>query len=75
MDRNKDNDLTRQEFPGTDEQFQQLDADKDELVSADEALDFERLTSPPSTEESPTASGGTDAKASSSIEPPADNDN
>ncbi len=37
MDRNKDNDLSRQEFPGTDEQFAKLDADGDLLVSADEA--------------------------------------
>ena len=38
MDRNKDNDLSRKEFPGTDEQFVTLDADGDQLVSADEAL-------------------------------------
>ena len=44
MDRNKDNDLTRVEFPGTDEQFQALDADHDELVSADEALRFDEKT-------------------------------
>jgi|GEM_PF-941623 len=37
MDRNKDNDLSRQEFPGTDEQFADLDTDGDLLVSADEA--------------------------------------
>ena len=37
MDKNKDYDLTRQEFPGTDEQFQQLDKDQDELISSDEA--------------------------------------
>jgi Ca2+-binding EF-hand superfamily protein len=42
MDRNKDNDLARSEFPGTDEQFQALDADHDELVSADEALKFDK---------------------------------
>ncbi|MEK6258641.1 MAG: hypothetical protein AABP62_08475 [Planctomycetota bacterium] len=42
MDRNKDNDLTRGEFPGTDEQFQVLDADHDELVSAEEALQFDK---------------------------------
>jgi hypothetical protein len=42
MDRNKDNDLTRGEFPGTDEQFAAMDADGDELVSADEALAFDR---------------------------------
>ncbi len=37
MDKTKDYDLTRQEFPGTDEQFKQLDTDADELVSAEEA--------------------------------------
>ena len=42
MDRNKDNDLTRGEFPGTDEQFAAIDADGDELISADEALAFDR---------------------------------
>jgi Ca2+-binding EF-hand superfamily protein len=46
MDRNKDNDLTRQEFPGTDEQFRALDADHDELVSGDEALEYEKSNSP-----------------------------
>ncbi len=30
MDKNKDHDLSRTEFPGTDEQFQQLDSDADE---------------------------------------------
>ena len=37
MDKNKDYDLTRQEFPGTDEQFKKLDADSDELISSVEA--------------------------------------
>ena len=37
MDKNKDNDLTRQEFPGTDEQFKELDGDGDELISVTEA--------------------------------------
>ena len=46
MDRNKDSDLTRGEFPGTDEQFQDLDADHDELVSADEALKFDKQAEP-----------------------------
>jgi hypothetical protein len=44
MDRNKDNDLTRGEFPGTDDQFAAIDADGDELISADEALAFDRKT-------------------------------
>lgn len=42
MDRNKDNDLIRSEFPGTDEQFQALDSDRDGLVSAAEALQFDK---------------------------------
>lgn len=37
MDKNKDYDLTRQEFPGTDEQFKKLDVDGDELISSAEA--------------------------------------
>lgn len=37
MDKNKDLDLSRKEFPGTDEQFQVLDADQDGLVSVQEA--------------------------------------
>lgn len=37
MDKNNDNDLTRQEFPGTDEQFKELDTDADELISSEEA--------------------------------------
>lgn len=37
MDKNKDNDLTRQEFPGTDDQFKELDGDGDELISSSEA--------------------------------------
>jgi Ca2+-binding EF-hand superfamily protein len=68
MDRNKDHDLTRQEFPGTDEQFQQLDADKDDLVSSEEALEFDRLTSPP-------ASSETETETKPPNEPPAVNDN
>ncbi|EMI18416.1 secreted protein [Rhodopirellula maiorica SM1] len=40
MDRNGDNDLTRDEFPGLDEQFSDLDADADGLISAVEALQF-----------------------------------
>ena len=42
MDRNKDRDLTRAEFPGTDEQFSALDADGDQLISVDEATAFEK---------------------------------
>lgn len=42
MDRNLDNDLSRREFPGTDEQFRSLDADGDELIDASEAQTFEQ---------------------------------
>ncbi|MEQ9409194.1 MAG: hypothetical protein RIK87_15775 [Fuerstiella sp.] len=37
MDVNRDRDLTRREFPGTDEQFAALDTDNDKLISAVEA--------------------------------------
>ena len=37
MDKNKDLDLSRSEFPGTEEQFQKLDLDSDQLVSSMEA--------------------------------------
>ena len=37
MDRNQDGDLSRREFLGTREQFAQLDADSDVLISAGEA--------------------------------------
>ncbi|WP_166831228.1 EF-hand domain-containing protein [Thalassoroseus pseudoceratinae] len=46
MDRNKDGDLTRGEFPGTDEQFANLDTDADNLISADEANKFEEAQNP-----------------------------
>lgn len=37
MDRNKDHDLTRAEFPGTDEQFRAMDRDDDQLIDIAEA--------------------------------------
>ena len=37
MDKNKDFDLSRREFPGTDEQYQHLDLDSDQLISPSEA--------------------------------------
>lgn len=37
MDRNRDGDVSRREFIGTDEQFQKLDADGDGLISEEEA--------------------------------------
>lgn len=42
MDRNRDNDLSRSEFPGDDGQWTLLDTDNDMLVSADEALAYEK---------------------------------
>ena len=45
MDRNRDNDLARNEFPGTDEQFAMLDADGDQLISADEATKSDKASS------------------------------
>ena len=48
MDRNKDNDLSRDEFSGNDEQFKSLDADADDLISAAEAIAFEKQTAEPS---------------------------
>lgn len=56
MDRNQDNDLTRGEFPGTDEQFRALDADGDRLISAQEARDFDDATRKPSEEPQPQSS-------------------
>lgn len=43
MDRNQDGDVSRREFPGTTEQFLQLDLDRDGLMSVEEA---ERVASP-----------------------------
>ena len=40
MDNNKDNDLARDEFLGTDDQFAALDADSDGLIAAQEAVNF-----------------------------------
>jgi Ca2+-binding EF-hand superfamily protein len=42
MDANRDEYLSRQEFSGTAEQFDELDQDKDGLVSVTEALHFEK---------------------------------
>jgi len=41
MDRNQDGDVSPREFPGTAEQFVQLDIDADKLISADEAMRVE----------------------------------
>ena len=37
MDRNRDGDVSRKEFLGTDEQFRQIDVDGDGLISVEEA--------------------------------------
>jgi Ca2+-binding EF-hand superfamily protein len=42
MDRNRDGDVSRREFLGTEEQFRQLDADGDGLISKEEAAAGER---------------------------------
>lgn len=49
MDRNGDNDISRNEFPGRAEQFQALDVDGDDLISAREALDFDASSKPAAT--------------------------
>jgi len=38
MDRNRDGDVSRREFLGTDEQFRQIDTDGDGLISLEEAI-------------------------------------
>ncbi|HXG11048.1 MAG TPA: EF-hand domain-containing protein [Gemmataceae bacterium] len=50
MDRNRDGDISRREFLGTDEQFAQIDTDGDGLISVEEAeradAAFRRLKGP-----------------------------
>jgi Ca2+-binding EF-hand superfamily protein len=41
MDRNRDGDVSRREFLGTDEQFRLIDKDGDGLISAKEAQEFD----------------------------------
>jgi Ca2+-binding EF-hand superfamily protein len=42
MDRNRDGDVSRKEFLGTDEQFKAIDTDGDGLISAEEAEAYEK---------------------------------
>jgi Ca2+-binding EF-hand superfamily protein len=42
MDRNRDGDVSRREFLGSDEQFRQIDTDGDGLISLAEALAFDK---------------------------------
>tara|TARA_R110002072_G_C7978996_1_gene536059 strand:- start:60994 stop:62892 length:1899 start_codon:yes stop_codon:yes gene_type:complete len=71
MDRNKDNDITNKEFSGTDEHFAELDTDRDALVGAQEALDYDRRNAERSrtinssenkSPESPTNATGTETE-------------
>ena len=41
MDRNRDGDVSRKEFLGTDEEFRKIDADGDGLISAEEATRYD----------------------------------
>jgi Ca2+-binding EF-hand superfamily protein len=43
MDKNRDGDVSRKEFLGTDEQFRQIDTDGDGLISAEEAERYDAL--------------------------------
>ena len=43
MDRNRDGDVSRREFLGTDEEFRRIDTDGDGLISALEAQRADKL--------------------------------
>ena len=42
MDRNRDGDVSRKEFLGTDEQFRAIDANGDGLISVEEAERYDK---------------------------------
>lgn len=54
MDRNGDNDVSSNEFPGRKEHFADLDTDRDALISAQEALDYDERNSQPASDVKPT---------------------
>jgi hypothetical protein len=41
MDRNRDGDVSRREFLGSDEEFRRIDSDGDGLISVEEAERFD----------------------------------
>ena len=43
MDRNRDGDVSRREFLGTDSEFRKIDTDGDGLISLEEAMAAEKL--------------------------------
>lgn len=45
MDRNQDREISRSEFPGTDEQYQALDFDADQLIDTAEAIRYDATQS------------------------------
>ena len=47
MDRNRDGDVSRQEFLGSDEQFRKIDANGDGLISLEEASHYDALLRKP----------------------------
>jgi hypothetical protein len=46
MDRNRDGDVSRKEWLGTDEEFRKIDTDGDGLISHEEAERYDKLRRP-----------------------------